>query len=86
VIAWLIGTRLGRFVAWALAGIAAVLLVRADAKRDARQEAEQEALRRKVKTLERINEADTSTGDDAADREWLRNRGLRGIGKRDSHL
>jgi hypothetical protein len=86
VIAWLIGTRLGRFVAWAVAGVAAVLLVRADAKRDARQEAEQEALRRKVKTLERINEADTSTGDDAADREWLKRRGLRGLGKRDSHL
>jgi hypothetical protein len=73
-------------MAWAVAGVAAVLLVRADAKRDARVEAENKRLREHAKTIERIERADTSKGDDDADRTWLRNRGLRGLAERDSHM
>jgi membrane protein implicated in regulation of membrane protease activity len=64
-------------MAWALAGVAAVLLIRADAKRDARQEAAHDALERKAKTIERIERADKSAGVATDDADWLRNRGMR---------
>jgi hypothetical protein len=90
MISFLLSTRIGRWGAWALAGIAALFAAwfagRREGSRDAKQDAKERELVAKVKTWERINEADTSTGDDAADRKWLAARGVRGAGKSDRDL
>jgi hypothetical protein len=90
MIGWFLTTRLGRSLAWLLAALAAISVALLKAyrkgKSDANRDTKERELTAKVKTWERINEADTSTGDDAADRKWLAARGVRGAGKSDRDL
>ena len=90
MIGWFLTTRLGRSLAWLLAGVAAIgaawFAGRREGGQAARKLAQERELKAKVKTWERINEADTSAGDDAADRKWLAARGVRGAGKSDRDL
>lgn len=64
-----------RALAWAVAGLVALLGMWGLAKRDARRETALEAAERYAKTRERMDDADTGTDDPAVLRDWLRERG-----------
>ena len=74
---WLLGSKVGRLVALALAAGASILLVFNAGKRDQKKQQRVDSLKEYKKNMEKLDEVDVNTDLDSATKRLSKNGGLR---------